>query len=143
MPNAPRSFASVKHTIENQTTERFRTELMNICSTCNNVYKGMCLNTDCRSNVSPQKSPTFLKFPIKNQIESILASENNLSLYSFSSIDQNDCITDIQHGDWYRSLASTEDQSNFITLLLNVDGISMSKSSDNSLWIFTVCYVYL
>ncbi|CAF1332771.1 unnamed protein product [Rotaria sordida] len=75
---------------------------------------------------------------ILDQIHSILASENNFTLHSSSSLCHNNCITDIQYANWYQSIALNEDTSNFITLLLNVDGISISDSSDNSLWIFTV-----
>ncbi|CAF1483657.1 unnamed protein product, partial [Rotaria sordida] len=74
---------------------------------------------------------------ILDQIQSILASENNFTLHSSPSSCYNSCITDIQHANWYQSIALNENTSNFITLLLNVDGISISDSSDNSLWIFT------
>ncbi|CAF1293920.1 unnamed protein product [Rotaria sordida] len=75
---------------------------------------------------------------ILDQIQSILASENNFTLHSSPSSCYNSCISDIQHANWYQSIALNENTSNFITLLLNVDGISISDSSDNSLWIFTV-----
>ncbi|CAF3681222.1 unnamed protein product [Rotaria sp. Silwood1] len=102
------------------------------------VYQNVCGNTQCCSDVSQAQSPAFLKFQVKDQIHSILASENNFTLHSSSSSCYSNCITDIQHANWYQSIALNEDTSNFITLFLNVDGISMSDSSDNSLWIFTV-----
>ncbi|CAF3707722.1 unnamed protein product [Rotaria socialis] len=68
-----------------------------------------------------------------DQIQSILATERNFVLHSQSPVWPNDRIAEIQHADWYRSIAENEDKSNFITLMLNVDGIAMSGSSDNSL----------
>ncbi|CAF2775390.1 unnamed protein product [Rotaria sp. Silwood2] len=138
VPNAPKSYAAVKRVLERKATKNITSDIFQICQNCNKIYQNVCDNTQCHSDVSQAQAPAFLKFQIKDQIQSILASENNFTLHSSSSSCYNNCITDIQHANWYQSIALNENTSNFITLSLNVDGISMSDSSDNSLWIFTV-----
>ncbi|CAF4941425.1 unnamed protein product [Rotaria sp. Silwood1] len=132
------NYAAVKRVLEQKATKNIKSDIFQICQNCNKVYQNVCGNTQCCSDVSQAQSPAFLKFQVKDQIHSILASENNFTLHSSSSSCYSNCITDIQHANWYQSIALNEDTSNFITLFLNVDGISMSDSSDNSLWIFTV-----
>lgn len=138
VPKAPKSFAAIKRILTSTETNHMGPNLMHICSSCNSVFDKSCSNLQCQSNSDLVESPTFLKFPIKKQIQSILSAEKNLILHTLSSVEESDCKSDIQHGDWYRSILSKENQSNFITLLLNVDGISVSESSDKSLWVFTV-----
>ncbi|CAF4297275.1 unnamed protein product, partial [Rotaria magnacalcarata] len=137
VPNAPKSFSAVKRLIEQEATDKIKPDVLNICHSCNSVFKRTCDNQKCQSNSQQIRSPNFLKFLLKDQIQLILESENNFTLYSQLPSLSNDHIAEIQHADWYRSVAENEDGSNFITLLLNVDGIAMSGSSDNSLWIFT------
>lgn len=134
----PKSFAAVKRILTSTNTNHVEANLMHICSTCNSVFDKSCSNLQCQSNSDLLESATFLKFPIKKQIQSILAVEKNLTLHSLSSVNESNWKSDIQHGDWYRSILSKEGQSNVITLLLNVDGVSVSESSDKSLWVFTV-----
>lgn len=138
VPKAPKSFAVIKRILTSTDTNPVKPNLMHICSSCNTVFDKSCSNLQCQSNSDLMESPTFLKFPIKKQIQSILSVEKSLILHTLSSVEELDCKSDIQHGDWYRSILSKESQSNFITLLLNVDGVSVSESSDKSLWVFTV-----
>ncbi|CAF3309742.1 unnamed protein product [Rotaria socialis] len=138
VPNAPKSFAAAKRLMEREASDNMKPDILHICHQCNNVYKDVCDDATCQQNNRELQSSIFLKFPIKDQIQSILATERNFVLHSQSPVWPNDRIAEIQHADWYRSIAENEDKSNFITLMLNVDGIAMSGSSDNSLWIFTV-----
>ncbi|CAF4554868.1 unnamed protein product [Rotaria socialis] len=124
--------------MEREASDNMKPDILHICHQCNNVYKDVCDDATCQQNNRELQSSIFLKFPIKDQIQSILATERNFVLHSQSPVWPNDRIAEIQHADWYRSIAENEDKSNFITLMLNVDGIAMSGSSDNSLWIFTV-----
>ncbi|CAF2133026.1 unnamed protein product [Rotaria magnacalcarata] len=137
VPNAPKSFSAVKRLIEQEATDKIKPDVLNICHSCNSVFKTTCDNQKCQSNNQQIRSPNFLKFLLKDQIQLILESENNFTLYSQLPSLSNDHIGEIQHADWYRSVAENENGSNFITLLLNVDGIAISGSSDISLWIFT------
>ena len=135
---APKSFAAVKRILKHEATDNMKADVLNICSNCNTVYKDTCNNENCQTNLVSTQSPMFLKFPIKDQIQSILASEINFSLCSQLFACHTDCLGEIQDADWYQNVFINENKSNFITLLLNVDGIAMSNTSDNSLWIFTV-----
>ena len=138
VPNAPKSFPAIKRLVEHEGLDNIKPDVLNICQKCNNVYKSVCNTTKCQQECGEEQSPAFLKFPIRQQIKSILASEQKFLLNSQSPGSSNDHISDIKHAMWYQSIVKYEDKSNFITLMLNVDGIAMSQSSDISLWIFTV-----
>ena len=139
--NTPKSYASVKCLLEQTAPKNTKSNRLHICRGYNTVYKNVCENTQCQPNISQVGDPTFHKFSIKDQIYSILLSEPNLTFHCLSSTSNNSSIADIQNANWYQDVIKKENSSNLITLLLNVDGIAMSNSSDHSLWVFTVSYL--
>ena len=140
VPNAPKSFAAVEHLLERESIEKFQAESLKICSGCYETFTDACTNVNCKLTTI-EKSPSFLKFSMKAQVESILASEANFNFHPLESLEQNLSLSRIENADWYHHVAVGQ-KSNFITLLMNVHGVSISKSSDSSLWIFTVVFLF-
>ena len=106
--NAPKSYASVKRLLEQTAQKNTKSNRLRICRGCNIVYKDVCENIKCQSNVSQLGDPTFHKFSIKDQIHSILLSEPNLTFHSLSSTSNNSSIADIQDANWYQDIIKKE-----------------------------------
>lgn len=109
------------------------------CSKCNKLSstETHCSNTNCEENKSFTKHPpVFLRMHLKPQIKDVLSrfpsSHFQQRRYSTSTNS-----SDIFHGDLYRKVINNEENNNFITLTMNVDGVSISKSSKSSLWVIT------
>ena len=45
-------------------------------------------------------------------------------------------MRDIYHGEMYRKIVENQ-REKFLTLIMNIDGVQISKSSSSSLWIVT------
>ncbi|CAF1136619.1 unnamed protein product, partial [Brachionus calyciflorus] len=75
---------------------------------------------------------------IEQQIKRIF--EKNKSLYDseYHLNEQNDEITDIYHGNLYKSIykqqEKTEPNQKFFTMIFNTDGIKLCNKSDLSIW---------
>jgi hypothetical protein len=110
-----------------------------VCNECAFLCKGktQCHNPNCKLFGSFIKCPTeFLQFPIGFQLSSIL-SHTKIKFYDN---DRHNCpateLSDVCDGAVYRKLVRTQHDP-FITLTLNIDGISISQSSNRSIWVFT------
>ncbi|CAF2062678.1 unnamed protein product, partial [Rotaria magnacalcarata] len=86
VPNAPKSFAAVKLSVEREASDNMKPDILHICHKCNNVYKDVCDDVKCQQNDRELQSAIFLKFPIKDQIQSILATERNFVLHFESPV---------------------------------------------------------
>ncbi|CAF1094501.1 unnamed protein product [Rotaria magnacalcarata] len=86
VPNAPKSFAAVKRLVEREASDNMKPDILHICHQCNNVYKDVCDDVKCQQNDRELQSAIFLKFPIKDQIQSILATERNFVLHFESPV---------------------------------------------------------
>ena len=100
------------------------------------TYETHCSNINCDENKSFSKQPPiFVRMPLKSQIQNILShfpsnyfQQNSNSMLTNSS--------NISEGAIYKKIVEKEGE-NFISLVVNVDGIEISKSSKSSLWIVT------
>jgi len=134
--NVPKSFASIKRLLASDDVETIGKEYI-VCTDCNKVSgkQTHCLNTNCPQNEHFYKKPIdLLVLPLASQLRSIIIHSN------FSFIKQKtkpDVLVDITNGDRYKQIQEKE-LGRFLTLTLNVDGVQISKSSNMSLWIFTL-----
>ena len=95
-----------------------------------------CSNSSCKHSKGFIENPNaFVHLPLRTQLENILSQHP--SSY-FENRLQNICdySSDICRGDLCQYVAKQEEKS-FITLIINVDGIEIAKSSKSSLWIIT------
>ena len=95
-----------------------------------------CSNSSCKQSKGFNENPNaFVRLSLRTQLENIL------SRYPSSYFDNRLQVvcnypSDICQGAIYQYVAKQEEQ-NFITLIMNVDGIEIAKSSKSSLWIIT------
>ena len=85
-----------------------------------------------------QRRMQSMTIPILSQLRDILARASNLN---FGHQQQTPSATgtemhDIYQGDVYREIARKE-KDDFLSLIMNVDGVQVPKSSSSSLWIIT------
>jgi hypothetical protein len=137
--NAPKGSTNIKRILLSDSTTNF-TSPSYYCSKCNKLSskETNCLNTNCEENKSFTKCPpVFLRMPLKPQIKDVLLRFPSLHLQQQqrSSILVNS--SDISQGDFYKKVIKNEEENNFITLTVNVDGVSIAKSSGSSLWVIT------
>ncbi|CAF3847057.1 unnamed protein product [Rotaria sp. Silwood1] len=136
--NVPKGSAHIKRILLSDSTIHF-TSPSYYCSTCNQLSskETNCSNINCEENKSfTKRPPVFLRMPLKPQIEDILLRFPSLHL------QQQRCSTlvnssDISQGNFYKKVNKNEEENNFITLTMNVDGASIAKSSRSSLWVVT------
>ena len=108
------------------------------CSHCKTMSHDdqKCSNSSCKNSKGFHENPNaFVRLPLRTQLENILSQHP--SSY-FENRLQNICdySSDICRSDLYKYVAKQEENS-FITLIMNVDGIEIAKSSKSSLWIIT------
>ncbi|CAF2104475.1 unnamed protein product [Rotaria magnacalcarata] len=135
--NVPKGSAHVKRIFLSSSTAHF-TSSSYYCSKCNQLSSKAtnCSNIKCEENKSfSKRPPVFLRMPLQPQIKDVLLRFPSLNL------QRQRCSTfidssDISQGDFYKKLLKNE-ENNFITLTMNVDGILIAKSSKSSLWVIT------
>jgi hypothetical protein len=134
--NAPTSFAAIKRLLVPNDVETTGKEYT-VCSDCNKLSDNQkhCLNTHCPQNKQYHKKPIdLLVLPIASQLRSIIIN----SKFSFIKRKSNSgVLIDITDGDQYKQIRQKE-TGRFLTLTLNVDGVQITKSSNKSLWMFTL-----
>ncbi|CAF4331548.1 unnamed protein product, partial [Adineta steineri] len=135
--NVPKSSAHIKRillplaTIDNVSPSYF-------CAKCNKLSTNEtnCSNINCSENNGfTTKAPVFVRMPLKTQIKNVLArfSSHCFGQYTNSLLTNSSNIT---QGLLYRKIVQQEGD-NFLSLIMNVDGIEISKSSRSSLWVIT------
>ena len=124
-----------------QTESDNKSTKINICTECNRASTSIthCDNVDCTQREYFEKSPLqFIYMPILPQIRNILTRVDNLN---FERQGQPVCSTnamkDITDGAAYDRILTDQSQTKFISLLMNVDGIQIAKSSNASLWVIS------
>jgi hypothetical protein len=95
-----------------------------------------CSNTACdQKKEFSIKPPVFIRMPLRPQIQDIL-SRLPSNLFQQNSSSTMSHSSNISEGALYKNVIEKEGD-NFISLVMNVDGIEISKSSTSSLWVIT------
>ena len=108
------------------------------CSECNKLSTSEtnCTNVKCNENKGFTTKPSvFLRLPLKGQIQDVLARFSALYFAQRCRSNSSDS-SDITEGLFYKKIVEQEGDG-FISLVMNVDGIEISKSSKSSLWVIT------
>lgn len=134
--NVPKSFAAIKRMLMPNNIAAKGKEYT-VCTECNKLSnkEKHCINTNCSQNKQYDKKPIdLLVLSITSQLRSIIMN----SKFSFITQQRkSDILIDITDGDRYKQIQEQE-TGRFLTLTLNVDGVQIAKSSNKSLWMFTL-----
>ena len=135
--NVPKSSAHIKRIILSRSTTHF-TSPSYYCSKCNQLSskETNCSNINCEENKFFSKSPPVFTslYNLKSKMyyyvrfPSLYLQRRRRSILTNSS--------DISQGEFYKKIIKNE-ENNFMTLTMNVNGISIVKSSKSSLWMIT------
>lgn len=136
VPNVPKSFSVIKRLLTCDVEDPKGKEYT-ICSECDKLSteSTRCLNQHCTQHDKYDKVPIrYLSLSISSQLRSILKNSNGLLKKPNA---ESDLLTDIVDGYQYKHIMQNENGP-FITLCMNVDGVQVSDSSNQSLWITTL-----
>ena len=139
--NFPSSFSAINHLLLPDSSTPYFVNCVNICPVCclKSASSSHCDNTDCGQSRSYSHPPIqSMIIPILSQLRDILARTSSLTFehQHRTASSPDDVIRDIYHGEVYRKIAADE-PGKFLTLIMNIDGVQISKSSSSSLWIVT------
>jgi hypothetical protein len=111
-----------------------------VCCEKSTSLSDHCNNVNCTQRSAFIKSPLqFLRLPIIPQLEEILSCTQHLNFEQQRNSQANiDIIEDIYHGTKYQNIVKEQMGKEFLTFVMNVDGIQVAKSSNSSLWIITL-----
>lgn len=136
VPNVPKSFMVIKRLLLPNVEDSKGKEYF-ICPECNKISTESthCLNKNCSQHDKYHKVPiNYLSLSVSSQLRSILQNAN----YAFLKQNRtSDVLTDITDGYQYKQIDQNEG-GRFFTLCMNVDGVQVSESSNQSLWIITL-----
>lgn len=126
VPNTPSSWYNVKRLIietKPQSTKYF------ICSICDNLITNEGYCQFC-STTHHNKLPSFLSFSVANQLENILAYNDQIDL-----LHQNKdlLIHDIVDAAVYQRIRA-KNADRMLTLTMNIDGITPSSGRQSTVW---------
>lgn len=99
-----------------------------------------CKNTSCTQYSSFTQSPFhYLRLPILPQLREILYHTYPINIDQQQIPSSNiDVMNDIYDGKAYQNIIKKQQGNEFLTFLMNADGIQVSNNSTTSLWIFTL-----
>ncbi|CAF1244381.1 unnamed protein product [Rotaria sordida] len=139
--NVPKSYSRIMRIFHRETQTSDKSTIINICNECNETCKTAvhCDNVECSQHEYLKKTPLkFVYMSILPQIRNILArtqylnfERQNQSTYTI------DVMKDITDRAAYNRILLEQLQTKFISLLMNIDGIQIAKSSNASLWVIS------
>ncbi|CAF1666639.1 unnamed protein product, partial [Adineta ricciae] len=135
--NVPKNSSHIK-CILSPTLTTDATSPAYFCAKCNKLSakETNCTNVECNENKGfTTKPPVFVRLPLKTQIQDVLSRFPALYFQQQSSSNISDS-SNITEGLFYKKIVEQEGDG-FISLVMNVDGIEISKSSKSSLWVIT------
>ena len=142
VPDAPKSYSHILRLFNDESSTKKESTMIHICTECSQPCMDLshCDNTDCGQHQFFNQSPLqFLHMPILPQIRDILSRSQNLNLQRQEQppviVDH---MEDICDGSAYHCILCEQLQTKFISLVMNIDGIQIAKSSNASLWIISL-----
>jgi hypothetical protein len=141
-PNSPINFSRVKRIFLPNPAPLPSSLVTYICPVCCEASPSLnnCKNVRCTEHSCFSKHPLhYLRLPILPQLQEILARTEELNFeHQRNSSSDNDLIEDIYDGKAYQNIIKEQKGKEFLTFIMNADGIQVAKSSNLSLWIFTI-----
>ena len=141
-PNCPTNFSRVKDLFSSTHSELPSSMITYLCPLCCEVSSSPdhCSNTRCTQRSSFTKSPfEYLRLPILPQLREILHNTCSLNLEQQQKLTSGmHVLNDIYDGNVYQNIIKSQQGKEFLTFLMNADGIQVSNNSTTSLWIFTL-----
>ncbi|CAF5100421.1 unnamed protein product [Rotaria sp. Silwood1] len=139
VPNVPKSYSRIFRIFHHETESKEKSTMMNICNECNKTCTNAikCDNIVCSQHKCFENAPLqFLYMPILPQIRNILARTEHLNFErQDQSIYSTNNMKDITDAAAYDRILSQQSRTKFISLLMNIDGVRIAKSSNTSIWI--------
>lgn len=141
-PEFPINFARIKRIFLPNSSPTLSSSMIYICPICCEVSSSShhCDNKNCTQHSSYQMPPLqYLKLSILQQLREILSCVQELTFeHQKQSSSNPDILNDIYDGDKYQTIIKNEKDNKFLSLVMNVDGVAISKDSTASLWIVTL-----
>lgn len=133
--DVPPSYKSIKTLFRKRSGDTKPVPIVKyICPSCSSSSTSPVTCFSCFSSMKANGSPTFFfNFDLSSQIRKILRSSPDLHIVNRVKDQQTD-ICDIMDGECYQHLLLAEQGNNFITLTMNVDGVSPNRGSALSIW---------
>ncbi|CAF4767110.1 unnamed protein product, partial [Rotaria sp. Silwood2] len=140
IPNCPMNFYKIKRLLLPKSSASISSLVTYICQVCceASTSSDRCSNVNCTQHacfLTPHLH--YLRFSILQQIQEILAHTPALNFEQQQCFPDIDVINDIYDAEAYQHIMKKEAGNNFLSLIMNVDGIEVTKNSGLSLWIFT------
>ncbi|CAF4053365.1 unnamed protein product [Rotaria sp. Silwood2] len=139
VPNVPKSYSRILRIFHHETQSKDKSIMINICNECNQTCKNAikCDNIVCSQHKCFENAPLqFLYMPILPQIRNILACTQHLNFKrQDQSIYSTNNMKDVTDAAAYDRILSQQSRTKFISLLMNIDGVRIAKSSNTSIWI--------
>ena len=140
--NSPINFSRVKRLFLPKSFASPSSLITYICPVCceESISSHHCNNVNCTQHPRFHQSPLYyLRLPILPQLREILAHTKALNFeHQRKPLSDIEMINDIYDGEAYQNIITEEKGKNFLSFIMNVDGIQVAKSSSSSLWIFTL-----
>ena len=141
--NFPRNFASMNRLLTPESSTPLPINSFYICPTCCSTSGSSdhCENNKCKHFQAYSEKPfESMIIPITSQLQDVLSRQPKLNL-EHQNRKQAELISDatmhdIYDREVYQRIVLYE-RERFISFTMNIDGVQISKSSTNSLWIVT------
>jgi hypothetical protein len=132
--DVPSSYKSMKRLFRKHSTNALQKPTIKyICPSCASSSKSASICSSCASAIVPRALSAFFNFDLASQIQQIISSSPNLFLPNRGRTNPS-YLCDIVDGTFYDHLFLAEQANRFITLTMNVDGVSPNRGSDLSIW---------
>ena len=141
-PNSPINFSRIKRIFLSNLSPLPSSLITFICPVCCEAssLSDHCNNVNCTQHSRFIQPPLhYLRLPILPQLREILAHTKTLNFeQQRKSCSNIDIINDIYDGEAYQNIIGKEKGREFLSLIMNADGVQVATSSITSLWIFTL-----
>ncbi|CAF0965188.1 unnamed protein product [Rotaria sordida] len=119
------------------------TSSMIICQKCERIFlsKVYCSHADCDNHIKYEINPyNYICLDIHHQLQQIFHHKEHINYFTSNNESCINSMRDVYDGEVYRSLLGkleTNEINFIITLMMNIDGIAIGNTTQESLWIIT------